>query len=371
MKKIRYTLLYPEADDTSLVKDVGMIPDTLAQDFGYDAALICYEKIKFRDDKKKNPGAKVICLKPFYRNALLDGMRFIRKNAKEIDILQLFHPVKRNVIWILCYKMWNPGGKVYLKLDADHRIITSVRGKHDIFHRLKKKMIEWLLMSPDLVTVESTDMRKQIEDYYGIKIPVLPNGYQDREETADSYRKEKIILTVARNGTYQKATENLLAAFAAADIGAEWKLRLVGSMEESFCTYYHQFMEEHKELEGKITYAGEIHERRALYEEYERASVFALPSRYESFGIVLAEALSRGCYLVTTDSVPSAHDLIPDNRYGEIVETDNISSLAETFERIDRKPEIIDAYQKDRSEHARERFTWYGICRQLEEYLNA
>lgn len=353
MKKVKYVLLYPEADESSFVKDVGMIPYTLTEDYGYHASLVCY----------KNG------LRRRYRSAVLNGIRYLRKNAGDIDILQLFHPVKRNVIWIRYYKMRNPGGKVYLKLDADYRIIMSVKGKRDLFHYLKRKMIKWLLAVPDLVTVESTDMSKSIEEYYGVKIPVLPNGYESTVKAGSNTEKEKIILTVARNGTFQKGTEILLEAFVNAGLGEEWKLRLVGSMEEKFLPYFKNFLKSNGKIARRIEYAGEIRERDLLYAEYERAAVFALPSRYESFGIVLAEALSRGCYLITTDIVPSAHDLVPDERFGEIVETDCVQSLTDAFKKLDTKMEIIETYTELRAAYAEKKFTWHGICGELEGYF--
>ena len=57
----------------------------------------------------------------------------------------------------------------------------------------------------------------------------------------------------------------------------------------------------------------ELAEAKAELEElYRKAAVFALPSRWESFGIVLAEALFEGCYLVGSDCIPPLNDLIGD-----------------------------------------------------------
>ncbi len=353
MKKIRYILFYPEAEPSSFVKDVGMIPATLRKRYGYDAHLVCYEN----------------GLKRPYRSTILNGLRYLRENAESIDILQLFHPIKRNVVWILYFKKKHPDGTVYLKLDADDRIITSVKGKRDLFHSLKRKMIRWLLTSPDLVTVESSEMSRRIEEYYGIRIPVLPNGFELAQNADDQVKKEKIVLTVARNGTYQKATEVLLEAFVNADLQEGWKLRLVGSMEESFVPRMNTFLKEHEAYADRIEYAGEIQDRRMLYKEYERAAVFALPSRYESFGIVLAEALSRGCYLITTDHVPSAYDLIPDERFGEIVRTDCVQSLAKALKKAEKDMKEIESCKGLRMAYAGERFAWDGVCGKLEEYL--
>ncbi len=54
-------------------------------------------------------------------------------------------------------------------------------------------------------------------------------------------------------------------------------------------------------LDGRVTFAGELSEE-ALDEEYDRADVFVLPSLFEGYGMVVAEALARGLPVVTTDT---------------------------------------------------------------------
>ncbi len=371
VKKKRYVLLYPEVENSFLIKDVGLIPYTLQKENGYEASIACYEKEHFAYTDQELKGLQIWKMADKYCNCVLDGLYFLRNNAKEIDILQLFHPIKRNVLWIMCYLKHNPKGKVYLKLDVDDRIVTSVRGKKDPFHRLKKRMIEWLLTYPDYVTVESTVMSQIIEDYYGIRIPVMVNGYQDPDGEY-SYRpeeKEKILLTVARNGTYQKATDILIEAYLDASIPKDWKLRLVGTMEPGFDEKFRDYQEKCRKVGKNLEYIGEIPNRKQLFQEYEKADLFLLPSRFESFGIVLAEALSRGNYLITTDGVPSVHEMIPNDFFGEVVKKGDVEELVHAIRNgISRIDEIREKGQ-ERADYARKTFAWSGIAGKLSRLL--
>ena len=363
----RFVLLYPEVENSSLVKDAGMIPFTLQKECGYEASIACYEKEHFSYLDNELKGLNIWKIQDKFHNALLDGLFFLKKNAREIDVLQLFHPIKRNVLWILCYLHNNPDGKVYLKLDADDRIITSVKGKSDPFHKIKKRMIGWLLTYPDYVTVETDNMSKKIEEFYGVRIPVMFNGFQDPdpEWTYREEQKEQILLTVARNGSYQKATDVLLQAYMEAEIPTGWKLRLVGSMEpefeKKFLAYQSEFEKQGKQLE----YVGEIADRSELFEEYQKADIFLLPSRFESFGIVLPEALSRGAYLITTDTVPSAEKLIPTATFGQIVKVDDVQELVHAIELGIASINTIHVEGQTKVDYAREFFTWEKIVKKL------
>ncbi len=54
---------------------------------------------------------------------------------------------------------------------------------------------------------------------------------------------------------------------------------------------------------------GSIEDRETLRNEYAKAKIFAMTSRWEGFSIVKVEALSQGCYFVSTD-IPSSRDIL-------------------------------------------------------------
>ena len=66
-----------------------------------------------------------------------------------------------------------------------------------------------------------------------------------------------------------------------------------------------------------------------IYEKYRDSSIFVLSSRYEGFGLVLAEAMSTGVPSVSFACPCGPSDIIHDGEDGILVENGNVLKLAE------------------------------------------
>lgn len=67
------------------------------------------------------------------------------------------------------------------------------------------------------------------------------------------------------------------------------------------------------------------------YPYLEQASAVVLPSRFEGFGNVLVEAMSRGTPVISTDCPFGPSEILADGRYGLLVPTDDPASMAEAM----------------------------------------
>jgi glycosyltransferase involved in cell wall biosynthesis len=71
---------------------------------------------------------------------------------------------------------------------------------------------------------------------------------------------------------------------------------------------------------------------RSIQEKYLDASIYALPSRSEGFGMVLIEAMACGLPCVAFDCPSGPADIIRDNEDGFLIENAAISAFAKKLE---------------------------------------
>lgn len=364
---MRFYTLFLKTENVHLMKDVGQIPICLKRDFGYETFLATYRNGEYPYLLDEAEGLKLQFVDQSIWGKIVDGICFIWKNRKRIDILNVYHLNLSSFIWILFLRM---AGKkkalVYLKLDANHMEIEKVQRK-----TLKALVKRVTLRSADIVSAESGIIKEALQKYCKTEILYIPNGYLPGQisDEAVAIDKENIILTVGRLGTYPKATELLVDAFLHAEIPTQWKLALIGSREEGFSEWIEQRIEKYPMMRDRILMPGLIEDKEVLREWYQKAKVFVLPSRYESFGIVLIEALLAGCYLITSDSVLAAKDLIRDSDMGIIFPRDSMGDLKRALEETVKLEIDWDKNANHIKKNVEGKFLWSNILQTLNQRM--
>lgn len=365
-KKLYYVTVFPECCSIHLKKDVGMLPYSLGKYQNYESSILCYDNGDISASEKEKFHVSFI---PQKHGEHRDFGMYLLRHARQIDVLNLYHITsRRNLPWILLYKLGNPKGKVHIKLDADMRMLDLVDMQPK---SLKGKLKVWILRTlVDLYTVETTQMQQVLEKAWGLQIKLMPNGlFLDEQTYQQRFPEAKdAFLTVGRLGTEQKATEVLLEAFRQIASETTWQLWLAGPVEPSFENNIRAFFEENAHLTNRVRFLGNIADPAQLAEIYGQAKVFVLPSRWESFGLVLTEALERGEYLVVSDQIPSAGDVGAHGKYCTVVPTDNPPALAAAMLQAAKMP-IDMNIRKERSQWVLENFTWEQIVKKLDAYL--
>lgn len=314
-RKIRFLTLFPKCKNVHLVKDVGMIPFSLYSICGYDASLACYDTdLEFIHSEVAGLKLKKIDNKT--NNIILDGCIFLWKNAKSIDVLQFYYGgSKSNIFWQFIYKIRNPKGITYLKLDEDICILERFD-----FNRkgIKGALFRRYLRRCDIISAEIKEAAEKIGKAWKLKIEYIPNGFYKKSgsEHVRYEEKQDLICTAGRLGTLPKNTEELLEGFALfANKNKKWDLLLIGSLEGSFRSYVAEYFNRYPDLKDRIEFSGYITERDELNALYARSKIFALTSRWENFSLVYLEALSNGCYIVTS-KVGAYKDVTNNGEYG-------------------------------------------------------
>lgn len=369
---LRYSVLYPNTKNVNLVKEMGMIPYKLHKLYGYDSKIACYKLDEYTYLNDEVKGLKIDFVDRKFNRYSIDGLRYLDKEAKNIDILQIFHVTLYSLLYAYRYKMLNPKGKIYLKLDCSHKLIDKIMS----LNRIQYKLLKQYFNKVDLVSVEQKDLFNKLKEILPDqkdKIINIPNGvdfkYLERKNIFYDYEiKENIILNVARVGTEEKNTEMLLEAFKniknIKDLG--WKMVIIGPIEKHFEKYINKYFRDNPDMKNLIEFKGPMEDREELFKYYQKTKVFSLTSRFESFGIAFIEAAALGNVIVSTD-VGIASELI-DNDNGAVVKVGDTKALTKKFEEFITSEKLCD-YSLKTYEICKENFDWDKIISNLNNNL--
>ncbi|MBU3073206.1 glycosyltransferase [Clostridium estertheticum] len=364
---MNFVTLFPETENIHLTKDVGMIAYILHKYYGYNSTIACYKNGEYDYLNNEVKGLKIDFIKRYTGKRRIDVIIYLIKNVRKTNILHLFHLSSRSLCCAFIYKLLNPKGQVYLKLDADYRIKEFDFNKRGIKGTIKR----WLMKKCKLISIETKNLHKYTNNNWNLNVEYIPNGFYDYgiRNNVNYEEKENIICTVGRIGTNQKATEVLLEGFKiAADKIKDWKLKIIGPIEDEFRSYIDNFYKENPNLKERIIFTGPIYDRKKLENEYRKAKVFCLTSRYESFGLVFLEAMKNGCYIITSN-VESSSDITDNKKYGDIFSVDDEVGLAQCFSKTCNQENKIKENCSSIQSYAYERFYWPTICKKIDSLL--
>ncbi|HEV2812118.1 MAG TPA: glycosyltransferase, partial [Solirubrobacteraceae bacterium] len=212
--------------------------------------------------------------------------------------------------------------------------VTTVGQEHMNFHShlpgLAKAMRRHYGRLDALTTLNHDD-RRDYEQLVGraVRIPnaLPPLGGGPADPDA------KVVVAAGRL-TRQKGFDLLIRAFArAAREEPGWQLRIYGGGPE------HDALQQQildAELYGDALLMGPT---RFLGEELARGSLFVLSSRFEGFGMVIVEAMSKGLPVVSFDCPRGPSEIVGDGRDGVLVPPEDVDALAAALLSLMRDPE--------------------------------
>jgi rhamnosyl/mannosyltransferase len=109
-------------------------------------------------------------------------------------------------------------------------------------------------------------------------------------------------------------------------------------------------------IDGSVDFHGRL-EGEALAESYRHATVFALPSVNEAFGMVIAEAMASGLPVVSV-RVGGIPTLVDDGRNGLLVPPRDPHALAGALRTILTDPEKAALFGRTGRQIACDRLSW-------------
>ncbi len=152
--------------------------------------------------------------------------------------------------------------------------------------------------------------------------------------------------------------------------GAEGKLILAGGLKEDFDA------ETSFSLDATLRHAVEGIEDRVAFlgpkSQSELASLFAeatavvVPSYYESFGMVAAEAQACGTPVIASKT-GGLQDVVKDGQTGILVPVKDASALSKALKQLAENPYLAEKFGRKAKKRAELLFTWPSIAKSVED----
>jgi glycogen(starch) synthase len=206
------------------------------------------------------------------------------------------------------------------------------------------------LTAAGCVVAPSRWMAGEIQRLYGVKTAAISNGRDRAAGFAPGGDKQPVVLAAGRLWDPAKN----LAALDRACAGVSWPLYLAGPAQGPFGDV---FVAENGTMLGPLA-------QTELATWMRQASIYALPAKYEPFGLSALEAALCGCALVLGD-IPSLRE----NWEGAalFVDPDDPSSIRGALDALIDTPELLDSLGRRAAQRARQ----FTTQRMADGYLAA
>lgn len=380
-----FVTIFPICTNVHLTKDVGQIPYFLKLKHNYQSKIVCYKNEEsYPSLNTEANGLELEFIEKKGQISFLEKsvLKYIYKNAKSIDILNLYSFSKFTFIYGILYKIINPNGILFLKIDGYNQTFSTHKNvrhsqnpiKNFLFHLLETIFLKKV----DLMVMENTvgvELVKAKFPKHAQKVKHLPVGVNDdflSKEFNTNFKsfqeKENIILTVGRIGSEVKNHKMLLRAISKVNL-RDWKLVFVGKVTDEFESYYKNWLKANPNYQHSIVFTGEIISRTELYNWYNKSKIFCMTSWNESFCCSLAESIYFGNYPIGTDGIVSMNDLTNHEKLGSIIKADDDIALSEKIQTLIDHPEIIENNFQDIISHSHKNFVWTEITAKLNNYF--
>ncbi len=261
-------------------------------------------------------------------------LSFLRRvpEWKEYDLIHQFHIFPLGGVAVLA-KRW-------LKIP----LVTSCMGRdtYDPHIKTYKQFacyIAWVMNSSDIVTAPCRSVAEMAVKQGGKKkIEIIPHGVDINRfnPNIDGTRTRRrlgladddvMVLSVQRLAK-KKGLEYLLKA-ATLIRARKPKFVIVGKGPERNRL---ELLAKHLDIEGDVIFTSFVPDEE-LPEYYAACDIFVLPSLYEHFGLVFAEAMACGKPIIST-KVGAAPEVIGDGKAGLIVSPADPNALAWAISRL-------------------------------------
>lgn len=250
------------------------------------------------------------------------------------------------------------------------RVVASLHGidsQRDKWGGFASKYLEFgekmAATKADVCLVLSKNMKRYIDDKYGVNSVLFANGIEKPENHIAEIIKKKYglekdgyVLSLGRI-VPEKGLQYLIEAFKRCK--TEKKLVIAGG-SESNKDYYTQLLALASGDE-RIIFTGYVYGQE-VQELYSNAYIFVLPSNLEGMANALLEAMSYGnCCLIS--DIPENTEVAKDNAVW--FKKGNVANLQEKMQILLDDTKTVAKYKHDAAPYVLERYNWDMVVDQM------
>jgi phosphatidylinositol alpha-mannosyltransferase len=246
----------------------------------------------------------------------------------------------------------------------------SYRDTHRIY-QYGRRVFQPFFKKLDGTIAVSGAAKDTVARYFGGEYVIIPNGIDverfggEHIQPLDEYTDGKLNILFVGRLEPRKGFRYLLRAFP--HIKQEFpqaRLIVVGAFLKKEKANHLQYVRQHHLT--SVRFVGHVSDEE-LPRYYRSCHVFCAPSiGFESFGIVLLEAMASGKPIVACD-IPGYRDLIDDGKEGLLTPPKNESALAEAISRILRDP-VLQLRMGEQGRIKASHYSWRKVALQVLDY---
>lgn len=260
---------------------------------------------------------------------------------------------------------------------------AGMLSEYSLNHRAWFKKFYWMLFESHATAFaahfhatsapEQADIERVVRK---ASVSVIPNGVDDSAwhtppdpmylsaRTGAARQHCPVVLFMSRLHPKKGITDLLLPAWR--EVRSDAYLAIVGGPDEHApeCAQQVAATIERLGLRERVAFLGPVAPDQR-WRLYDGAALFVLPSHSENFGVVVAEAMARGCPVVITDAVQSADHVRQAN--SGIVVSRSIEALREALDELLANPERRAALGQAGRAYAEAHFRWDQIAERVRE----
>ncbi|MFW8744744.1 glycosyltransferase family 4 protein [Mesorhizobium japonicum] len=221
--------------------------------------------------------------------------------------------------------------------------VPLIGSEHTVPEYYRKRPLEKILLvlvAPFVsrVTVLSESIKKRYPTILQRKMIAISNPLRAaRTQSRDENENDRFTLLSIGRLDEGKNHQALIRAFA--KIASEfpmWDLEIIG---EGILRPNLELLVESLNIGSRVRMPGAI---RLIESAYQNADLFVIPSHYEAFGLVTAEAMTYGLPVVGFSDCPGTNELIESGKTGILVDQghDPEGSLADALRMLLENPDL-------------------------------